>query len=71
MDTTIAFLQFFKDYCVIRDLSKLIFHTDPEKDLLKWKQISKTDLNNAARELFLQNTDQLNGMGKGVKSLIN
>ncbi len=61
----------FADYCVLRDLSKLIFHTDLEKDLLKWKQIPKTDLNNAARQLFLLNTDQLNGMGKGVKSLIN
>ena len=61
----------FADYCLLRDLSKLIFHSDPEKDLLKWKQIPKTDLNKCARQLFLQNTDQLKGMGKGVKSLIN
>jgi hypothetical protein len=61
----------FADYCLIRDLSKIIFHTDPEKDPMKWKQIPKTDVNKAARGLFLQNTTQLLRKGKDAKGLIN
>jgi hypothetical protein len=61
----------FADYCLIRDLSKIIFHIDFEKDPMKWKQIPKADINKAARELFLQNTVQLKGAGKSMTGLIN
>jgi hypothetical protein len=61
----------FADYCVIRDLSKLIFHSDLEKDPEIWKKVPCAEINKAARQLFNLNTDQLNGKGKGVKSLIN
>lgn len=60
----------FANYCVIRDMSKLLLNDDFEKDMLKWKQISKTDINNAARKLFLQNTEKLNTSGKDVKGII-
>jgi len=61
----------FADYCLIRDISKIIFHVDFEKDTLKWKQISKIDINKASRGLFLQNTAQLTKAGKGVTEIIN
>ena len=60
----------FSNYCIIRDLSKLLFNVDFEKDLTKWQLISKKDINNAARKLFLQNTEMLDKNGKDVKSIL-
>jgi hypothetical protein len=58
-------------YCLIRELSKLIFNNDFEKDWKKWEQIPKVDINNAAKQLFIKNTGKLNNLGKDVVSLIN
>lgn len=61
----------FSNYCVIHDMSKMIFNSEIEKDLAKWKQFSKDDINNAAKKLFLLNTESLNTKGKDVKSILN
>jgi hypothetical protein len=61
----------FSNYCVIRDMSKLIFNSDIQNDLAKWKQLPKADINNAAKKLFLLNKDSLNTKGKDVKSILN
>jgi hypothetical protein len=60
----------FSNYCLIRDMSKLLLNVDFERDISKWKQIPKEDINNAARKLFLQNTYLLNAKGKDVKSIL-
>jgi hypothetical protein len=60
----------FADYCIIHDLSQLIFNNDFEKDLEKWEQVPKENVNNAAKKLFVLNTDKLNILGKNVRGLI-
>ena len=61
----------FSNFCIIRDLSKVFFNSDFERDMEKWKSISKSEINNAAKKLFIQNTVNLNAMGKEVKSILN
>lgn len=61
----------FANYCIIRDMSKLLFGIDFQKDLGKWRQIPKEAINNAAKQLFIQNTDKLDSFGNEVVSLIN
>lgn len=58
-------------YCLIREMSTLFFNNDFENDWKKWEQIPKADINSAAKQLFIKNTDKLNSSGKDVVSLIN
>lgn len=46
-------------YCVIRDLSGYLFHTDYEKDLEKWKAVPSKKINKAASEMLKENTKVL------------
>jgi hypothetical protein len=60
----------FANYCVIRDVSRVLFSNDFESDLNKWKTIPVADINNAAKKIFLQNTRGLKEKGKDVHSFI-
>jgi hypothetical protein len=60
----------YSDYCLIRDMSRELFHTDFEKDMEKWKSKSKDEIHQAAKNLFLKNTESLNKIGKNVKEFI-
>jgi len=60
----------YADYCLIRDMSRELFHTEFEKDMEKWKSISKDDIHKVAKYLFLKNTESLNQIGKKVKEFI-
>lgn len=46
-------------YCVIRDLSGVLFKNDFEKDLDKWKAIPASQINVAAAKLLKENTKAL------------
>lgn len=46
-------------FCVIRDLSRYLFHNDYEKDLEKWKSIPSKKINKAAAKLLEENTKSL------------
>ncbi|MFH6936905.1 hypothetical protein [Flavobacterium sp. FlaQc-30] len=46
-------------FCVIRDLSRLLFQNDYEKDLDKWKAIPAAKINEAATKLLEENTKAL------------
>lgn len=46
-------------YCVIRDLSRLLFNTDYEKNLDKWKTIPASKINQAAAKILEENTKSL------------
>jgi len=46
-------------FCVIRDLSRLLFHNDYEKDIEKWKTIPSKKINEAAAQLLKENTKSL------------
>ncbi len=58
------------NYCVIRDLSKLLFKTEFEKDLAKWKTLSVETIHTAAIQALNSNTGDLKKAGKGVKKFI-
>lgn len=62
----------FADYCLIRDLSNLIFKNDFEDDINKWLKVSQKTIREKSVELFKKNTRQLIKLGsKSVESLIN
>lgn len=46
-------------FCVIRDLSRVLFHSDYEKDLEKWKAIPSKKINEAAAKILEENTKSL------------
>ena len=46
-------------FCVIRDLSRALFHNDYEKDLEKWKAIPAKKINKAAAKILEENTKSL------------
>ncbi|TGD58586.1 hypothetical protein [Flavobacterium humi] len=46
-------------FCVIRDLSRVFFHNEFEKDLEKWKAIPVRKINKASAKLLEQNTKAL------------
>jgi len=58
----------FANYCIIRDLSKVIFKSEPEMDLAAWKKIPKDILQEKAQELYNNNTTALN---KQASTVIN
>ena len=61
----------FADYCVIRDMSRIFFKVDFEKDISKWKSIPYGQINSAAEKLLGQNTAELKAKGSNVERLIN
>ncbi len=58
------------NYCVIRDLSKVLFKNDFEKDFEKWKQLKPKKINKAALAVLKQNTKALKAIGPGVERYI-
>lgn len=60
----------FANYCLIRDLSKVIFGAEFEKNINKWKAVSYQQINAAAVKLLIENTASLNSQGFNVKRYI-
>ena len=58
------------DYCVIRDLSKTLFNVEFEKDISKWKKLSKERINKTAEAILVANTKALKLQGIGVETYI-
>lgn len=58
------------NYCVIRDLSEVIFKIEFEKDINKWKEISIEQINKAAYDLLKENTESLMKLGPDVEKYI-
>ncbi len=58
------------NYCVIRDLSKMLFKTDFQKDASQWKTISAKKINKTAFSLLKNNTKALRKKGKSVERYI-
>jgi hypothetical protein len=58
------------DYCVIRDLSKVLFKVEFEKDISKWKKLSIEKINKSAYDLLKANTKALKKQGARVEKYI-
>jgi len=56
-------LHQFAEYCLIRDLSKILFNQDFVSDMKKWEAISYEKINEASIELLKRNTKQLESAG--------
>ncbi len=61
----------FANYCVIRDLSKIIFNENFVSDVKIWEKLSYQEINEASVELIKQHSTALNNLGpKTVTNLI-
>ena len=58
------------DYCVIRDLSKILFKTEFERDYKKWEVLNADEINNASLLILEVNTEMLKKQGKQFKHFI-
>ncbi len=58
------------NYCVIRDISKLLFKTEFEKDIAKWKTLTIETIHTAALQALNTNTGDLKKAGKKVEKFI-
>ncbi len=58
------------NYCVIRDLSKILFKVDFEKDINEWKKLSTSKINDAAYQVLITNTKALEKRGNEVEKHI-
>lgn len=58
------------NYCVIRDLSGILFKNEFEKDIEKWKEISTEHIHKAAYDLLKENTESLMKEGTDVEKYI-
>ena len=58
------------NYCVIRDLSGVVFKNEFEKDIDKWKETSTEQINKAAYDLLKENTELLKKEGTDVEKYI-
>jgi hypothetical protein len=58
------------DYCVIRDLSKRLFHVEFEKDINKWNKISVARINKSAYKILQANTKLLNSKDPNIQKSI-
>jgi hypothetical protein len=58
------------NYCVIRDLSRVLFHSEFESDIAKWKQLGPEAIHKAAAKTLKTNTRLLKKQGKDVSSVI-
>ena len=56
------------NYCAVRDLSRVLFKNDFEKDMTRWNEVSAEQINEAAYELLKANTEGLNKVGADVES---
>ena len=53
----------FAGYCLIRDLSRILFAKDFVSDMEKWQGISYDKINEASLELLKKNTGELRSDG--------
>ena len=60
----------FANYCVIRDLSRLLFNSDFEADLEKWKGVGVQKINEASYAVLEENTKKLKEKGMDVTTLL-
>jgi hypothetical protein len=58
------------DFCVIRDLSEVLFHVAFERDMSKWKEVSIAKINKTACEVLGVNIKALKKEGAGVEKYI-
>lgn len=58
------------NFCVIRDLSRVFFKNDFEKDISKWKQIPVKNIHKQSKKLLRKNTNDLQKTGKDVEYFI-
>lgn len=58
------------NFCIIKDLSKVIFDVEFEKDVNKWKAISKKKINKMASEILQSNTKSLQLKGTDIEKFI-
>ena len=58
------------DFCVIRDLSKVLFNVEFEKDINKWKKVSTASINKSAYDVLAVNTKALTKEGPEVEKFI-
>lgn len=57
-------------FCVIRDLSKSLFHVDFEKDVSRWQALSIEKIHDSASEALQANTRALQQQGSDVEYFI-
>jgi hypothetical protein len=50
----------YANYCIIRDLSKILFDSDFEKDITIWKSATAEEINKAAKETLMKRNAQIN-----------
>lgn len=58
------------NYCIVRDLSKVLFDNEHEKDINKWRDAGRERINAIAYELLVKNTDDLNKETPPVRNFI-
>ncbi|PRX55132.1 hypothetical protein [Flagellimonas meridianipacifica] len=58
------------NYCVIRDLSRLYFKLDFQKDVKSWKSVPPEKINRMANKLLKKNTRELQKRGASVERII-
>ena len=58
------------NFCVIRDLSQVLFKNDFEKDLIKWQALSVKKINKESKKLLQKNTRELRKKGVDVEYFI-
>jgi len=58
------------NYFVIRDLSRILFSSDFERDIQKWKTVKGKKINKMANKLLKINTNSLHEIGTDVENYI-
>lgn len=53
----------FANHCLVRDLSRMLFDKDREDDPAAWEQVPVERIQQASRELLLQNTQDMVAAG--------
>lgn len=49
----------FADYCIVRDMSRILFNMDYQTNIEAWKQIGVQRIHDAAKQLYTTNTEML------------
>jgi hypothetical protein len=58
------------NYCVIRDLSRVLFNVEFENEISKWKNLSVEKINKSAYKVLGVSTIVLKKQGPGVEKYI-
>jgi len=58
------------NFCVVRDLSRMLFNAEFEKDVNLWKEKGVETINKFSLDLFIQNTLELKKIGENVQKFI-